>query len=321
MSPEPRAWITYFDQRYLARALVMLRSLRRHDPQAEIFPLCFDQIAFDIVAGLTDDKITPIAEADMLGFEPALARNGGRGRLPFYALHKPVLPAYVFRRRPKLAAIAHIDADTYFYASPQPMFDEIGEASIGLSPHRFSPPYQDAVIYGEFNAGFIYWRNDPVGRRCLDEYRTDCLRWCAPWAEPDGRYMNQGYLTAWPGRYPNVHVLRHPGANLAYWNMARHRLTEKPVISVDGEALIFHHFSNVHQDHRGTWRCPYRQFGGNLGVALRAVYRPYLDEVEDTAAWLQMRVPGLLPMDPPPRLETLPVVGYPSNTRRRRAER
>jgi hypothetical protein len=318
-TPASRAYVTCFDQRYLARALVMLRSLRRHDPEAEIFPLCFDPVAFEVIAGLADAKITPIATEEIGAFEPRLGERGGRSRWEFYATHKPVLPLYVFDRRSDIGAIAHIDADTFFYASPQPLFDEIGPASLALSPHRFSPIYERLIVYGRFNAGFIYWRRDLIGRRCLDDYRTDCLRWCKPRAEPDGRFMNQGYLTSWWRRYPSVHVIRHPGVNLAYWNIARHEITETPVLSVDGEALIFHHFSNVHQDGRGYWHCPHRELGANLEVTLRAIYRPYLEEVEETADELRRRIPGLLAADAPAGLETLPIVGYPPRVRRRRA--
>jgi hypothetical protein len=315
-APASRAYVTYFDQRYLARALVMLRSLRHHDPAAEIFPLCFDRVAFEVIAGLADAMITPISAEEIGAFEPRLGECGERGRWEFYATHKPVLPLYVFDRRPEIGAIAHIDADTFFYASPQPLFDEIGAASLALSPHRFSPIYEKLTIYGRFNAGFIYWRRDLIGRRCLDDYRTDCLRWCKPRAEPDGRFMNQGYLTSWWRRYPSVHVIRHPGVNLAYWNIARHEITETPVLSVDGEPLIFHHFSNVHQDGRGYWHCPHRELGANLEVTLRAIYRPYLEEVEETADELRRRIPGLLAAVPPAGLETLPVVGYPQRFRR-----
>ena len=139
MSGQPRAYVTYFDQRYLARALVMLRSLRHHDPAAEIFPLCFDRVAFEVIAGLADAMITPIGAEEIGAFEPRLGECGERGRWEFYATHKPVLPLYVFDRRPEIGAIAHIDADTFFYASPQPLFDEIGAASLALSPHHKTP--------------------------------------------------------------------------------------------------------------------------------------------------------------------------------------
>jgi len=192
MSAGPRAYVTYFDQRYLAFAVVMLRSLRRHDPQAEIFALCFDQTSYDIIAALGERNIVAVSAEAICDFEPRLKACTDRTRAAFYATHKPVLPLYVLNQRPDLVAIAHIDADSFFFSSPAPLFAEIGNAPIALSPHRFSKPYDDLKHFGEFNAGLIFWRNDALGLRCLTDYCADCLRWCAPIVEPDGRFMNQG---------------------------------------------------------------------------------------------------------------------------------
>jgi len=35
-------------------------------------------------------------------------------------------------------SVMFIDADTWFFSDTAPLFGEMGEASIGLSPHRFS---------------------------------------------------------------------------------------------------------------------------------------------------------------------------------------
>jgi hypothetical protein len=279
MSARPRAWVTYFDQRYLARALVMLRSLRRHDPEAALFVLAFDETTRAVVSALGDPALAVVTPEDLARFEPALPGCVARPRQAFYGTHKPVLPLYVLERRPDLAAVAHIDADTYFFSPPAAVFEEIGPASVAVSPHRFAAAASQSA-YGAYNAGFIYWRNDAVGRRCLEDYRADCLRWCEPRFEPDGRYMNQGYLTAWPDRYEGVHVLQHSGANLAPWNLAGHRLAADHGVRVDGRPLVFYHFTNLLRDARGIWRTIAREFGANLPLALEAIYRPYLDEVE-----------------------------------------
>jgi hypothetical protein len=305
-----RAYTSYFDQRYLARALVMLRSLRRHDPAAAIFPLCFDPVSADIVAALRDPGIVPVVPRLLSAFEPRLAGCAGRGRWEFYATHKAILPLYVLAQNPGIGTIAHIDADTWFFSSPAPVFDELAAASIGLSPHRFSPAFEQAIIHGAFNAGFVAWRHDATGLRCLEEFREDCLAWCFNRTEPDGRYMNQGYLTKWPARYPNVHVLRHPGANLAYWNIAGHRLAPGTPPTVDGEKLIFHHFSNIHRDATGQWRTPYADFGANQTVAMEHIYRPYLAAVDAAEKELRGMVPWLVAADLPQNLATLPVLRH-----------
>ena len=294
MSTEPRAYTTYFDQRYLAFALVTLRSIRKHDPQADIFALCFDRVAFDTVAGLGDHKIIAVSTDAIREYQPhlALLDDVGRPRLSLYATHKPVMPLYTMIVRPHLAAVAHIDADVCFYSSPQPLYDEIGGASVALSPHRFADAWKHSEEFGTYNAGFIYWRNDAEGRRCLTDYRKDCFDWCEPWPQPDGRFMNQGYLTSWPARYSNVHVIRHPGVNLSWWNVAAHALERGPVVSVDGQPLIFYHFSYLYLDALGIWRT-LREFGDNDALTIQEVYAPYLEEIERTDRDLRSRIPSL----------------------------
>jgi hypothetical protein len=302
MSTGRRAYVTYFDQRYLAFALVMLRSLVRHDPEAEIYPLCLDEPAFRLVAGLGEKRIVPVSAQALYDFEPALAACADRRRLAFYSTHKPVLPLYVLSLRPDLSAIAHVDADTFFFSSPAPLFGEIGGASIAVSPHRFSKQldsiarFANLEKFGVYNAGFIFWKNDALGLRCLNDYRADCLKWCGPTVEPDGRFMNQGYLTTWPQRYPEVRVIQHPGVNLSWWNMAGHRLTDGKVPLVDGAPLIFYHFSNLVLDGAGVWRT-HREFGDNLQIGIERIYAPYLEDVERTDRWLRTRAPNLLPKE------------------------
>ncbi len=293
MTIGPRAYVTYFDQRYLAFAIVMLRSLRSHDPNSEIFALCFDQAAREIVAELGDENIITLSAQEIYDLEPKLIEYADRERKAFYATHKAVLPLYVLNLRPNLVAVAHIDADTRFFASPESLFTEIGDASIAISPHRFSRHYENLEKYGRFNAGFIYWRNDPIGLRCLADYRADCFQWCKEVAEPDGRFMNQGYLTAWPQRYPGTHIIQHAGANLAWWNIAGHSLTLGDRVLVDAAPLIFYHFSSLFLDESGVWST-YNAFGDNLQLGLDVIYRPYLEEIETISQSLKKRRPDLI---------------------------
>lgn len=293
---QPRAYVSYFDQRYLALAITMLRSLRRHDPDALVFPLCFDALSFAAVTALGDPHIRPLAADELLAFEPRLRDCSGRSRWAFYATHKAILPLLLFARHPDLRAIVHVDADCWFFSSPAPLFGEIGEASIALSPHDFCAEFARLVIHGRFNAGFIYWRHDAVALQCLREYREDCLTWCEPYVEPDGRFMNQGYLTRWPERYPGVHEIRHPGVNVAYWNLAGRQLGGRWPVKVNGMPLVCYHFSGLFLDSVGIWRSGQRQFGANLSIALTRVYRPFLKEVHRADRWLRRQMPTLGPI-------------------------
>ena len=52
-----------------------------------------------------------------------------------------------------------------------------------------------------------------------------------------------------PCYFPFVGILRHPGCNLAYWNLHGRVLDAVPAgYTVDGERLVFFHFSGVRHD-------------------------------------------------------------------------
>src|SRR5205814_2361411 len=75
-------------------------------------------------------------------------------------------------------------------------------------------------------------------------WRDRCLEWCYDRLEGD-RFADQKYLDLFPTLFRGVLVLDHPGANLAPWNMGRHRLTkEGDCLRVDSQPLIFYHFHN-----------------------------------------------------------------------------
>jgi len=147
------------------------------------------------------------------------------------------------------------------------MFEELGSATIGLSPHRFHDGTAYLAMYGLYNAGCICWRSCATARECVADWQTDCLSWCSKEVQPDGRFMNQGYLNRWPERYPGVHVIEHPGINLAAWNVETHVLKlEHDGIRVDCQPLIFYHFSSMRRDSDGRWYS-YRLLGPQFEFA------------------------------------------------------
>jgi hypothetical protein len=123
---------------------------------------------------------------------------------------------------------------------------------------------------------------------CIAFWRAECLDWCAEEATVDGRFMNQGYLNRWPTRYPGVHVFRHPGLNLAPWNVNGHRIEQTgDEVRVDGQPLIFYHFSAMHCDRDGNWYSLANYFSSQFDVVVEAIYKPYVAAVEREQKFLR----------------------------------
>lgn len=277
-----RVYCTYFDSAYLARGIAMLRSLRRHDPNARILVVALDELSRRAVLARFGPRIRVIGTGPLHTAVPDL-RDAQAARSPwaYYATQKPVVAQFAMESHPRPECVVYIDADTWFFAEPTPFFEEVGEASVAISPNRFPPALQHLESFGRYCAGFIYWRNDQTARRCLTDWRDDCLDWCAEQPQPDGRFMNQGYLNRWPERYPAVHLVQHPGMNLAPWNIDGHHLDRNPAgITVDGSPLIFYHFHGLERQPDGRWFTKFPHLERQLDLARDAIYLPYLAAVE-----------------------------------------
>jgi hypothetical protein len=286
-----RALCTYCDSHYLSRAIVAIRRLLEVDPQSVMHVVCFDVPTADVLDSWFEGRVVTIPVADVHAYEPRLpALRESRKPWEYIATHKAACVAYVLSERGPCEWVTFIDADTAAYRSLAPVFDELGTASIGLSPSRFPDGTQHALRYGPYNAGFLCFRDDEVSRRCLQDWSDDCIAWCHAAVLPDGRFMNQGYLTQWPKRYSGVSVIRNPGVNLAPWNLGRHRIRfEDGAVSVDGSPLIFFHFSGLERQNDGSWTSCHRDTSWHLPEVMDRLYKPYLAEILDVEQQLLSR--------------------------------
>jgi hypothetical protein len=283
---------TSFDSAYLARGLVMLRSLWRHAPAAKVLVLALDGPCEDVLRDRIPTaecagRLSIVTPAMLMKAQPVLAQaRDGRSQWAFYATLKPALALFAFESHPPPSSVFFIDADTWFFDTPALLLDEIGTASIAVSPHRFHAATMHLAMYGLYNAGCIYWRSDDTARRAVAAWRNDCLASCSEVAGADGRFMNQGYLNLWPARYPGVHVISHPGCNLAPWNIDGHQLAGEASLTVDGSPLVFYHFHGLVRDAAGTWGSHFPHLSRQPELARRAIYQPYIAAVEAERARL-----------------------------------
>jgi hypothetical protein len=231
-----RNFCTYFDKNYLLRGLALYRSLEKHCPDFTLWILCFDDESFALLEKMRLGRARLIRLSDFED-DRLRAAKAGRKLYEYYWTCTPSLPAYILAKDPSIDSIAYIDADMLFYASPEPIFAEMGSDSILIIPHNYSPQHAHrAATSGIYNVGLLIFKNDERGRACLSWWRERCIEWCFDRAE-GGKFGDQKYLDDWTTRFPGVHVLAHQGANVASWNIDSWDRAHWP--------LLFFHFHGL----------------------------------------------------------------------------
>jgi hypothetical protein len=186
------------------------------------------------------------------------------------------------QRSERAEYVTYLDGDLWFFSPPNPIYTEAEEASVIIIPHRFPSAKQHRNIYGVYNVGWVSFRRTADGLACLDWWRERSLEWCRDVVdEENDRFADQRYLDRFPKLFGGVHSLVQPGANLAPWNIAGHRVSlDAGEIKVDGEPLIFFHFHGLKRWSKSRYLTSHGAYGAALSeIVRRSIYRPYLEEV------------------------------------------
>ncbi|MCX8125317.1 MAG: glycosyl transferase [Spirochaetes bacterium] len=243
---------TFFDRNYLIRGLALHASLLRQCQKPfTLWILCFDDETYNILSELNPPNVRLITHYEFEDGDNALiAAKNNRTRIEYYWTCTPSLPLYILRYNPEVDLITYLDADLYFFSDPQPIFDEMGDASILIIEHRYASEHRDLEKKaGIYNVGWVSFRHDINGQSCLTWWRERCLEWCHKRTE-DNRFGDQLYLDDWPQRFKNVAVLQHKGANVAPWNVTSYQVQQtNGLVTIDGYPLIFFHFHGFHFVH------------------------------------------------------------------------
>jgi len=300
---------TLFDHRYMSRGIAMIRSLRRVVPDAQTWVLCLDSDALGILRQIREPGVHPFPLHELEAEDPELARckTDGRRLIEYFFSAKPSLIAHVMRAVPDADRITYLDSDLWFLADPAPAFAELADASTLLTPHRFPESAKEHERFGRFNAGWVSFRRSPDGLAALQWWRSRCIEWCFDRVdEANKRFADQRYLDHLADRFRGIHAVRHPGANLAPWNVGGYRLTpSNGSIRVSEMPLLFFHVHGMRTVGRNLYVTPQDIYRGPSDPILREfIYRPYLKTVRSIDRELGPLMPP--PVKPLPQLSRGP---------------
>ncbi len=309
-----RFFCTLFDSGFFSRGRVLYESLEKcYQKEFHLYVLACDHIGDVLLKELELPHMTVISLVDFEDPELLIAK-GTRSQTEYFWTCTPSVILYCINRF-KLDMCTYLDADMMFFASPEPLFTEMGSASILITPHRYLPAYDQSRTSGIYCVQFMTFRRDNKGLNALRWWRNECLEWCYNRQE-EGKFGDQKYLDDWPQRFEGVHVLHHLGGGVAPWNSDRYRfsVSQGKLLGFDPKTkttfeVIFFHFHGLRffasrtqietmkRDYFWIQKCKVDLGHYPLSKAcLKEIYTPYLRALAAIECYRRLDVHAIAPV-------------------------
>lgn len=269
---------------YLDRALVLLDSLRKHEPTLGVALVLVDEMPSDPISRQLLERFDDVILARDLGI-PEFERwvYGHAVVEACTAVKGAALQVLLDRGHPY---VIYLDPDIACFAPLDVVRAEMERGSILLTPHQVDPEPEDWAVRdnevtslrtGTFNFGFVGVRNDASGRAFATWWASRLMRYCVDDVS-EGLFTDQRWGDLVPAMFDQTVVVRDRGSNVASWNLLRRPVTfsQSGVILAAGEVLSFFHFSKA----KGIGEAmTLKHSRGSLPVA--ALWRWYLEQLRE----------------------------------------
>jgi hypothetical protein len=243
------AILTIVSNNYLHFARTMLQSARSHHPDAKMYCVIVDTDLSYAQALSSEFATISIASLNLpLGDELLFQYS----ILELNTAVKPWAIEYLLAGGHDI--VIYVDPDICFYrAMTEAQSALLSTTDILLIPHLLAPATDaktpselDILRTGAYNLGFCAVRESANTRQFLRWWQQKLERNCVVDLE-NGIFVDQRWIDLAPGLFENVGILRHPGYNVAYWNLAQRQIGKDAGGNyvIGDMPLVFFHFSGL----------------------------------------------------------------------------
>jgi hypothetical protein len=235
---------------YLPQCLILRESVERHEPDAHFVLVLVDKMPsnpiirerlelFDEIL-LVEDLLGDECESWMAQYEVVEACTSVKGRA-------------VLRLLERGDNVVYLDPDTALFGPLDAFTSQLETSSVVLTPHQLAPAITgtpwiadeiSSLAYGIYNFGmfgvsacpegitFAKWWDERLSTLCVDDI-------------PRGLFVDQRWGDFVPNFFPDATICRHPGINLASWNLHQRLMTldVDGNYLVNGDPLVMYHFT------------------------------------------------------------------------------
>lgn len=275
---------------YLPRAGILAKSIKLQDPSIRFVALIVEptiidseQVKKDILACPAFRDIDEILTLSDLSSEINRAVEGLSITEACTAVKADAMLVLLARKTSEY--VTYIDPDIFVYDTLQRIRDEHKKGEVLLTPHLLHPPIREISVinheiagvlkHGIFNLGFISCKKSELATRVISWWSERLKRYCrADYSL--GVWTDQKWFDLTPVYFPEIHVVRDLGWNVAPWNNDERRLvTINPPTLWTGDRLLFHHFSKFPDSafynslQNGAWPIEYLELAKDYETVFR----------------------------------------------------
>ena len=293
---------TSFAVNYLAKARVLAKTVKALNPSIDVIGLVSDR--FPIGFDLSNEQFDQIW---MVEDYPAKSIKGWIFRhnimelstaVKGWALSRLLDAGYDY--------VMYLDPDCWVLEDPAKLINVLPpEFSVGVVPHATREADSDEEIrlvetsslrHGIYNLGFLLVRNDVNGRHLAKWWAARLEKYCVDDFN-SGLFTDQRWFDLAAGYFDFLKIIRHHGIDVASWNVGQRLLSRNgDGYLIDGDELIFYHFSGVGPAGVHRWvrekfapadplvaelEFRYEQLIAECGQAQLHKVSPYFDKYED----------------------------------------
>lgn len=272
---------------YLPKAKVLARSIKRTNPN------------IDVIICLVEKEMNPEAKLCKYFDHIVLAKDLGFENFEKFIFKYKLVEAstavkgqlfkYLMNKYKNVDQFVYFDPDILVLESLEELQSAFDKHSIILTPHLLEPEeYDDAIWeneictlrYGIFNLGFLALKRSEETDRFLNWWSKRLEFYCYDNLAA-GLFTDQKWINLAPAFFEDICILRHPGYNVAPWNLTRRNVTLTNInqYKVNGNPLVFFHFSGFDSGANAYMLNKYAPGPNNAVLNLRQQYIKELDEM------------------------------------------
>lgn len=272
---------TIVAKNYLHYAINLMNSVAEHMPQARrVVALCdrtdginLVELPFEVI----ELESMNIPHLDRLLYQYTI--------LELNTAIKPFVFTHLFNESP--SKVIYFDPDIQLFSSGAGLLSKLDDYDVVLTPHLTEFLHDDRhpsdlsiLQSGTYNLGFLALRRGETAMHLVNWWQRKLLRDCVV-DIPRGLFTDQKWMDLIPGVFERVLIERHPGWNVAYWNLPHREILDRDGhFLVNGHPLFFFHFSGYNGGTGTISKHQDRYSMKDLPVATQKLFRIYAQQVD-----------------------------------------